>query len=169
MCLCECVYIDVSYVYCLEMLALEGYLSYFCKLACSSAQFVARRILSCLCSCDFRCSFMYFWPCRFLLGEPLLVVLWMLLENQLTIEAISVSGIFYFWRRVWWSRIVWEFSLFIYLSTGTETDHALPIHREAPAFVEQATEQQILVTGIKVIYIGTTLFFFCCGGYSESF
>lgn len=34
----------------------------------------------------------------------------------------------------------------------TETDHYLPIHREAPAFVEQATEQQILVTGIKVSY-----------------
>lgn len=33
----------------------------------------------------------------------------------------------------------------------TATDHFLPIHREAPAFVEQATEQQILVTGIKVI------------------
>lgn len=32
----------------------------------------------------------------------------------------------------------------------SETDHFLPIHREAPAFVEQATEQQILVTGIKV-------------------
>ncbi|XAR72292.1 H(+)-transporting two-sector ATPase [Bertholletia excelsa] len=30
-----------------------------------------------------------------------------------------------------------------------KTDHYLPIHREAPAFVEQATEQQILVTGIK--------------------
>lgn len=34
----------------------------------------------------------------------------------------------------------------------TETDHYLPIHREAPAFVEQATEQEILVTGIKVSY-----------------
>lgn len=33
----------------------------------------------------------------------------------------------------------------------TATDHFLPIHREAPAFVEQATEQQILVTGIKVL------------------
>jgi F0F1-type ATP synthase beta subunit len=33
-----------------------------------------------------------------------------------------------------------------------ETNHFLPIHREAPAFVEQATEQQILVTGIKVLY-----------------
>ncbi|KAK4376380.1 hypothetical protein RND71_002676 [Anisodus tanguticus] len=32
-----------------------------------------------------------------------------------------------------------------------KTDHFLPIHREAPAFVEQATEQQILVTGIKVV------------------
>uniref|UniRef100_A0A804IPD2 ATP synthase subunit beta n=1 Tax=Musa acuminata subsp. malaccensis TaxID=214687 RepID=A0A804IPD2_MUSAM len=32
-----------------------------------------------------------------------------------------------------------------------ETSHFLPIHREAPAFVEQATEQQILVTGIKVV------------------
>ncbi|EEC71291.1 hypothetical protein OsI_03305 [Oryza sativa Indica Group] len=31
------------------------------------------------------------------------------------------------------------------------TNHFLPIHREAPAFVEQATEQQILVTGIKVV------------------
>ncbi|KAF9613533.1 hypothetical protein IFM89_008450 [Coptis chinensis] len=31
-----------------------------------------------------------------------------------------------------------------------KTDHILPIHREAPAFVEQATEQEILVTGIKV-------------------
>ncbi|MED6211474.1 hypothetical protein PIB30_073977 [Stylosanthes scabra] len=31
------------------------------------------------------------------------------------------------------------------------TEHYLPIHREAPAFVEQATEQQILVTGIKVV------------------
>lgn len=29
----------------------------------------------------------------------------------------------------------------------------MPIHREAPAFVEQATEQQILVTGIKVSFL----------------
>ena len=36
------------------------------------------------------------------------------------------------------------------LDSTTATDHYLPIHREAPAFVEQATEQQILVTGIKV-------------------
>ncbi|RMF14773.1 MAG: F0F1 ATP synthase subunit beta, partial [Alphaproteobacteria bacterium] len=28
---------------------------------------------------------------------------------------------------------------------------ALPIHREAPAFVDQSTEQEILVTGIKVV------------------
>lgn len=32
-----------------------------------------------------------------------------------------------------------------------KTYHFLPIHRESPAFVEQATEQQILVTGIKVV------------------
>ncbi|CAA2998314.1 ATP synthase subunit beta, mitochondrial-like [Olea europaea subsp. europaea] len=32
-----------------------------------------------------------------------------------------------------------------------KTDHYLPIHLEAPAFFEQATEQQILVTGIKVV------------------
>ncbi|PHT62593.1 hypothetical protein T459_33564 [Capsicum annuum] len=31
------------------------------------------------------------------------------------------------------------------------TDHFLPIHCEAPAFVEQASEQQIPVTGIKVV------------------
>ncbi|KAK4785603.1 hypothetical protein SAY86_002292 [Trapa natans] len=35
-----------------------------------------------------------------------------------------------------------------------KTDHYLPIHREAPAFVEQATEQQILVTGIKGVLDG---------------
>ncbi|KAJ9562231.1 hypothetical protein OSB04_007391 [Centaurea solstitialis] len=32
-----------------------------------------------------------------------------------------------------------------------KTSHHLPIHREAPAFVEQETEQQILITGIKVV------------------
>ncbi|KAE9450955.1 hypothetical protein C3L33_17132, partial [Rhododendron williamsianum] len=32
-----------------------------------------------------------------------------------------------------------------------KTDHFLPIHREAPTFVEQATKQEILVTGIKVV------------------
>ncbi len=31
------------------------------------------------------------------------------------------------------------------------TKMKLPIHRDAPAFVEQSTEQQILVTGIKVV------------------
>lgn len=31
------------------------------------------------------------------------------------------------------------------------TEHYLPIHREAPSFVEQSTEQEILVTGIKVV------------------
>nr|GFB13835.1 ATP synthase subunit beta, mitochondrial-like [Tanacetum cinerariifolium] len=32
-----------------------------------------------------------------------------------------------------------------------ETDHYLPIHRQASTFVEQATEQRILVTGIKLV------------------
>jgi F-type H+-transporting ATPase subunit beta len=32
-----------------------------------------------------------------------------------------------------------------------ETDKQLPIHRPAPAFVEQSTESDILITGIKVI------------------
>ncbi|KAG4958905.1 hypothetical protein JHK87_035538 [Glycine soja] len=32
-----------------------------------------------------------------------------------------------------------------------DTEHYLPIHREAPAFVEQETAQQILVIGIKVV------------------
>ncbi|MCO5595416.1 hypothetical protein L7F22_049458 [Adiantum nelumboides] len=31
------------------------------------------------------------------------------------------------------------------------TEHFLPIHREAPAFIDQGTEQEILVTGIKVV------------------
>ncbi|CAI9763053.1 unnamed protein product [Fraxinus pennsylvanica] len=32
-----------------------------------------------------------------------------------------------------------------------KTDHYLPIHREAPAFLEQAINSKILVTGIKVV------------------
>ncbi|KAH7847756.1 hypothetical protein Vadar_029934 [Vaccinium darrowii] len=32
-----------------------------------------------------------------------------------------------------------------------KSDHFLPIHREAPSFVEQSTGQEILVTGIKVV------------------
>lgn len=35
----------------------------------------------------------------------------------------------------------------------------MPIHREAPAFVDQATEQQILVTGIKVLSFFLVSFF----------
>ncbi|KAF8390063.1 hypothetical protein HHK36_024584 [Tetracentron sinense] len=42
-----------------------------------------------------------------------------------------------------------------------KTDHFLPIHREAPAFVEQATEQEILVTGIKACQ--RFFQFFSCG------
>jgi F0F1-type ATP synthase beta subunit len=30
-------------------------------------------------------------------------------------------------------------------------EHILGIHREAPSFIEQGTEQEILETGIKVI------------------
>ena len=33
---------------------------------------------------------------------------------------------------------------------GAEAKHYLPIHREAPAFADQGTEQEILITGIKV-------------------
>jgi ATP synthase F1 beta subunit len=32
-----------------------------------------------------------------------------------------------------------------------ETDHYLPIHREAPSFEDQSSEAEILVTGIKVV------------------
>ncbi len=32
-----------------------------------------------------------------------------------------------------------------------EAKHFLPIHREAPSFQDQGTEQEILVTGIKVM------------------
>ena len=42
-----------------------------------------------------------------------------------------------------------------------DTEHYLPIHREAPAFVEQETAQQILVTGIKVFFLFMFLFFVC--------
>ncbi|KAJ1377193.1 P-loop containing nucleoside triphosphate hydrolase [Sesbania bispinosa] len=35
-----------------------------------------------------------------------------------------------------------------------KTEHFLPIHREAPAFVEQETEQQILVTGGFSVFAG---------------
>lgn len=38
-------------------------------------------------------------------------------------------------------------------------EHVLGIHREAPAFIEQGTEQEILETGIKVnIYISLDTF-----------
>ncbi|KAL8161284.1 hypothetical protein V2J09_012773 [Rumex salicifolius] len=52
------------------------------------------------------------------------------------------------------------------------TDHYLPIHREAPAFVEQATEQQILVTGIKGVLDGkyddlSEQSFYMVGGIEE--
>ena len=33
---------------------------------------------------------------------------------------------------------------------SAEAKHFLPIHREAPSFQDQGTEQEILVTGIKV-------------------
>jgi len=51
------------------------------------------------------------------------------------------------------------FSLCCLLLLYSATSHFLPIHREAPAFVEQATEQQILVTGIKVhlLFFGSDL------------
>jgi len=32
----------------------------------------------------------------------------------------------------------------------SETEHYLPIHRDAPALVDLATGQEILATGIKV-------------------
>ena len=32
-----------------------------------------------------------------------------------------------------------------------ESKHWLPIHRPAPSFSEQGTEQEVLVTGIKVV------------------
>jgi F0F1-type ATP synthase beta subunit len=34
--------------------------------------------------------------------------------------------------------------------TLSDTSQQLAIHREAPAFVEQSVDQEILVTGIKV-------------------
>lgn len=33
---------------------------------------------------------------------------------------------------------------------GADAKHYAPIHREAPPFVDQSTEQEILATGIKV-------------------
>lgn len=46
-----------------------------------------------------------------------------------------------------------------------DAKHHLPIHREAPPFVEQSTEQEILVTGIKVcdcfLLTGTLLLAHC--------
>jgi F-type H+-transporting ATPase subunit beta len=36
------------------------------------------------------------------------------------------------------------------LPSLTECSETWSIHREAPTFVEQSTEQEILVTGIKV-------------------
>lgn len=48
----------------------------------------------------------------------------------------------------WMSHMVWGIS---HLDVPrADAKHFLPIHREAPPFVEQSTEQEILVTGIKV-------------------
>lgn len=38
----------------------------------------------------------------------------------------------------------------MWLAVSVEAKHFLPIHREAPSFQDQGTEQEILVTGIKV-------------------
>jgi F0F1-type ATP synthase beta subunit len=51
---------------------------------------------------------------------------------------------------------------FCCLLLSSATNHFLPIHREAPAFVEQATEQQILVTGIKVHLLFFGSYFLAC-------
>jgi hypothetical protein len=37
-------------------------------------------------------------------------------------------------------------------------EHILGIHREAPSFIEQGTEQEILETGIKVVRLLKFLF-----------
>jgi F0F1-type ATP synthase beta subunit len=39
-------------------------------------------------------------------------------------------------------------------------EHILGIHREAPSFIEQGTEQEILETGIKVIRLLSMFSFF---------
>ncbi len=39
-------------------------------------------------------------------------------------------------------------------------EHILGIHREAPSFIEQGTEQEILETGIKVIRLLPMFSFF---------
>ncbi|GKB51683.1 multidrug resistance-associated protein 5 [Tanacetum coccineum] len=84
----------------------------------------------------------------YLLVEQLLAVSLMLLESLLTTEAILVS----FMLAVEWhvlSVLVESVSFFFFVLLNR--NRSLPIHRQAPAFVEQATEQQILVTGIKVV------------------
>jgi F0F1-type ATP synthase beta subunit len=46
-----------------------------------------------------------------------------------------------------------------------EAKELWPIHREAPTFAEQGTEQEILVTGIKVsshIYVAFAVLHTCC-------
>ncbi|KAG4976270.1 hypothetical protein JHK82_035611 [Glycine max] len=60
---------------------------------------------------------------------------------RLVLEFNLAFGEFYF-------AIVFGFDLIFVL---VDTEHYLPIHREAPAFVEQETAQQILVIGIKVV------------------
>lgn len=42
------------------------------------------------------------------------------------------------------------FFFFLFSVAFTESPHSLPIHREAPLFTDQSTEQEILETGIKV-------------------
>lgn len=49
----------------------------------------------------------------------------------------------------WCLQVVTEFESWI----AADAKHFLPIHREAPPFTEQSTEQEVLVTGIKVFSI----------------
>lgn len=44
------------------------------------------------------------------------------------------------------------------ITIHAETSDTLPIHREAPSFAEQSTEQEVLVTGIKVILVACKIF-----------
>lgn len=71
----------------------------------------------------------------------------------MTTRVILVSNVAFFIEFT--SFCVWkELQLLLMSYCYAETEHFLPIHREAPSFVEQSTEQEILVTGIKVLLTG---------------
>jgi hypothetical protein len=65
-------------------------------------------------------------------------------------QLLMVSCFPQFWQGSQLCFNVWSCFLLMIVTILAGTNDTLPIHREAPTFAEQSTEQEVLVTGIKV-------------------